>query len=144
MQRNLAKHEENETCGAAAGMSKNLLQEPSKLQNIRKRRLWSSPGYAEEPSKNMKKTKPSIAAPGIPKNLLQEPSNFKISGKRRLWSSPGYAMEWKLPKHEENEAYRSSRGYSEKPLPTNLPNLQNGRKQRLRSSPGYAEEPCKT
>ena len=52
-------------------------------------------------------------------------------------------MPLKLPKHEENEAYRSSRGYSEKPLPTNLPNLQNGRKKRLRSSPGYAEEPCR-
>ena len=98
---------------AAPGIPKNLLQEPSKLQNIRKTKAMEQPRVFRGTFQNMKKTKPSIAAAGIPKNLCPRTfQTFKISRKRMLRSRPGYAEE------PSKTSLTSSRGYSDEPSKT--------------------------
>ena len=116
---------------AAAAIPKNLCQKHlPNLQNGRKQRLRSSPGYAEEPCKT-KKTKPAEQPRVFRKTFPQEPfkreepgvcrGTFQNMKKTSLTSSRGYSDEpsktWR--KHEKAKAkLRISPGYSEKPSPT--------------------------
>ena len=118
---------------AAPGIPKNLLQEPYKLQNIRKTKATEQPRVCHGSFQNMKKTKPTVAAAAIPKNLCPRTfQTFKMEENKGYGAAPG--MPRNLAKRRKRNL-RSSRGYFEKPSPRNP---SNGR------SPGYAEEPSKT
>ena len=145
---------------AAPGIPKNLLQEPSKLQNIRKTKAMEQPRVFRGTFQNMKKTKPSIAAAGIPKNLCPRTfQTFKISRKRMLRSRPGYAEEpsktWRkrslaaagIPKNLSPgnfQTFKISRANATEQPRVFRGTFQNMKKTSLTSSRGYSDEPSKT